>query len=96
MSKCSQVVGRGCIVLALVAPGAHGQAYPVKPIRLISAYPPGGPNDLSARAVGQGLSELLGQPVVVENRAGAAGNIGSQYVATSAPDGHAARLPRRT
>jgi tripartite-type tricarboxylate transporter receptor subunit TctC len=75
-------------VLALVAPGAHGQAYPVKPIRLISAYPPGGPNDLSARAVGQGLSELLGQPVVVENRAGAAGNIGSQYVATSAPDGY--------
>ena len=77
MSNCRGLCG-SCVVLALVAPGAQGQAYPVKPIRLISAYPPGGPNELSARAVGQGLSELLGQPVVVENRPGAAGNIGSQ------------------
>lgn len=64
------------------------QPYPVKPIRVIVAYPPGGPNDTSARMVGQGLSELLGQPVLVENRPGAAGNIGSQMVANASPDGY--------
>jgi len=67
---------------------ASAQTYPAKPIRVIVAYPPGGPNDISARTVGQQLAELLGQPVIVENRPGAAGNIGSQYVATSAPDGY--------
>lgn len=68
--------------------GASAQTYPAKPIRVIVAYPPGGPNDISARTVGQQLAELLGQPVIVENRPGAAGNIGSQYVAASAPDGY--------
>ena len=67
---------------------AHAQTWPAKPIKIVVAYPPGGPNDLSARTVGQRLSEALGQSVIVENRAGAAGNIGSQYVATSPPDGY--------
>jgi tripartite-type tricarboxylate transporter receptor subunit TctC len=74
--------------LLLVAPLAFAQTYPSKPIRIIVAYPAGGPNDISARAVGQKLSEMLGQPVVVENRPGAAGNIGSQLVAQSPPDGY--------
>lgn len=75
--------------LAIGAGGtAHAQTWPAKPIKIVVAYPPGGPNDLSARTVGQRLSEALGQPVIVENRAGAAGNIGSQYVATSPPDGY--------
>ncbi len=74
--------------LIAASPLAGAQAYPAKPIRLIVAYPPGGPNDISARTVGQGLAALLGQPVIVENRPGAAGNIGSHHVATSAPDGY--------
>ena len=77
-----------CAALLGVAAPAFAQTYPVKPIRVIVAYPPGGPNDTSARLVGQGVSELLGQPVLVENRPGAAGNIGSQFVASSAPDGY--------
>src|SRR6186713_3412812 len=82
----------GCmlgVALAIGAGGtAHAQAWPAKPIKIVVAYPPGGPNDLSARTVGQRLAEALGQPVIIENRAGAAGNIGSQYVATSPPDGY--------
>ncbi len=78
------------VALAIGAGGtAYAQTWPAKPIKIVVAYPPGGPNDLSARTVGQRLSEALGQPVIVENRAGAAGNIGSQYVATSPPDGYA-------
>ena len=75
-------------VVFSIATVAHAQSYPVKPIKIVVAYPPGGPNDLSARTVGQKLSETLGQAVIVENRPGAAGNIGSQYVAVSAPDGY--------
>ena len=85
-------MNHGLFVFAIAAlaaaNAAHAQSYPAKPIKIVVAYPPGGPNDLSARAVGQRLSEALGQPVIVENRAGAAGNIGSQYVATSPPDGY--------
>ncbi|MDB5808798.1 MAG: hypothetical protein JWN94_920 [Betaproteobacteria bacterium] len=75
--------------LAIGAGGmAHAQTWPAKPIKIVVAYPPGGPNDLSARTIGQRLAEAFGQPVIVENRAGAAGNIGSQYVANSSPDGY--------
>jgi tripartite-type tricarboxylate transporter receptor subunit TctC len=74
--------------LATVGLPAHAQSFPNKPVRLIVPYPPGGSSDIIARAISQLLSESLGQPVVVENRAGANGNIGADLVAKSAPDGH--------
>ena len=67
---------------------AQEQAYPVKPIRLLVGYAPGGATDIVARSIAIKLQETLGQPVVVENRAGASSNIASEFVARSAPDGH--------
>ncbi|MBO9354827.1 tripartite tricarboxylate transporter substrate binding protein [Bordetella petrii] len=66
---------------------AHAQ-YPDKPVRLIVPFPPGGNIDATARIISGGLAERLGQPVVVENRAGAAGIVGSEYVARAEPDGY--------
>lgn len=74
---------------ACVAPVANAQdAYPSKPIRLVVTYPPGGSNDMVARMVGQKLSESLGQPILVDNRPGASGNIGIDYVAKAPKDGY--------
>src|SRR5690242_5477081 len=70
-----------------VAP-AVAQSYPTRPIRMFVSYPPGGASDLIARVFGQPLSERLGQPVVVENRPGAAGNIAGDAVAHAEPDGY--------
>ena len=66
----------------------HAADFPTKPIRFIVPYTPGGTTDLVARTVGQKVGELLGQPVVVENRGGAGGNIGMDAVAKAAPDGY--------
>jgi len=74
----------GCLPLALAAQGA----YPNKPIRMIVPYPPGGPTDVLGRIVAQKLSESLGQQVVIENRPGASGMIGSEIVAKAPPDGY--------
>ena len=65
-----------------------GQAYPAKPIRLILPFPPGSPNDMVGRALGQKLSELIGENVVPENRPGAGGNVGIGAAAASPPDGY--------
>ena len=67
---------------------AQDQTYPVKPIRLLVGYAPGGATDIVARSIAIKLQETLGQPVVVENRAGASSNIASEFVAKSAPDGY--------
>src|SRR5262245_38699955 len=67
---------------------AQSTAYPVKPIRLIVPLAPGGPSDILARTMGQKLGENLRQPVVVENRTGAGGTIGTDAAAKSAPDGY--------
>src|SRR5437660_7664528 len=76
-------------LLVVAAPVALGQAaYPTKPVRLVVPYPPGGTTDLLARAAAQKLSEAWGQQVIVANRPGAAGNIGAELVARSAPDGY--------
>jgi tripartite-type tricarboxylate transporter receptor subunit TctC len=75
-------------LLALVAGAAAAQPYPSKPVRFVVPYPAGGATDILGRTVGQKLSERWGQPVVVENRAGAGGNLGSDLVAKAAPDGY--------
>jgi len=67
---------------------AAAQAWPVKPVRFVSPYPPGGANDVLARILAQKLGETMGQPFLVENRAGAAGNLGAELVARAAPDGY--------
>lgn len=76
-------------LLMLVVPSTTtAQNYPEKPIRLIVGYPPGGGNDIAARLIGPKLSEGLGQPVIIENRPGAATNIAQELVAKSEPDGY--------
>src|SRR5512134_532242 len=67
---------------------ALAQAWPSKPIRLVVPYPPGGSTDLLARTTGQKVGEALGQQIIVDNRAGAGGMLGSEIVARAAPDGY--------
>jgi len=75
--------------VAVLSPAfAAAQEFPTKSIRLIVPFPPGGPNDLIARTVGQRMSEILKQPVVIENRGGQGGVLGTDVVAKAAPDGY--------
>src|SRR5438874_4275258 len=76
----------GLVLLPLAA--AHGQEYPSRTIRIIVPNPPGGASDISARLIGQKLSEVFRQPVVVENQAGASGALGMNMLKRAAPDGY--------
>lgn len=76
------------LLLWLAVAPANAQDWPSKPVHVIVPYPAGGGHDFTARVVAQRLAEVLKQPFVVENRTGASGTIGTQYVAKSAPDGH--------
>ncbi|MCC6212116.1 MAG: tripartite tricarboxylate transporter substrate binding protein [Burkholderiales bacterium] len=75
-------------VLAALSSALFAQAFPSHPVRIIVAFPPGGSTDITARLVAPKLSEMWKQPVVVENKPGAGANIGTDFVAKSAPDGH--------
>src|SRR5438132_3857472 len=75
-------------VLAALATAAFAQPYPSKPVHLLVAFPPGGPVDIIARLIAPKMSEILGQPFVVENKVGASGNVATAEVAKSTPDGY--------
>jgi tripartite-type tricarboxylate transporter receptor subunit TctC len=75
-----------CLVLS--SPAIAADEYPSKPIRLIVPFPPGGPNDIIARVVGQRMSDIFKQPVIIDNRGGQAGVLGTDAVAKAAPDGY--------
>ncbi len=83
------------LTLALAAGGALAQAWPNRPIRIVVPYPPGGSSDIIARAISQPLSEALKQTVVVENKPGANGNTGADFVAKADRRLHAAAVRRR-
>ncbi|MGO4764957.1 Bug family tripartite tricarboxylate transporter substrate binding protein [Cupriavidus sp. 2KB_3] len=88
MRPALAVLCLGCMAAAPLAQAQSADHYPSKPINYVVPFAAGGTTDLLGRLIGQRLSQVLGQSVVVENRAGAGGNIGSDYVAKAAPDGY--------
>lgn len=82
--RCATV----CLTSLLVGGSSIAQTYPVKPVRLVVPFPAGGATDILARTIGQKAADKLGQSIVIDNRPGAGGTIGSDHVAKSAPDGY--------
>jgi tripartite-type tricarboxylate transporter receptor subunit TctC len=78
----------GALVSLLAAPATYAADYPARAVTLVVAFTPGGPSDVLARIVGKQLEKVLGQPFVIENRPGGAGNIAAEYVARAKPDGY--------
>ena len=77
-----------CLAVCLLPAQALSQAFPAKPIRIVVPFSAGGPTDITARLIGPRMTELLGQPIVIDNRAGATGIIGAELVAKSPADGY--------
>ncbi|MCC7082966.1 MAG: tripartite tricarboxylate transporter substrate binding protein [Burkholderiales bacterium] len=90
IAKLVFAAAAGALVLAGSAAAQSG--YPAKPIRIVVPFPPGGPSDVLARIIGKGLGDALAQHTIIENRPGAGGNIGSDNVAKSPPDGYSLLL----
>ncbi len=86
--KRSTFLAAAACTLALGAPAAFAQAFPSKPIRMLVPFPAGAATDMAARVIGQQLSTVLGQPVVVDNKPGAGGSIAAMEVVRAAPDGY--------
>jgi tripartite-type tricarboxylate transporter receptor subunit TctC len=78
----------GAVALATLSRRARARSYPTRPVRLIVAFPAGGPNDVCARLMGEWLSERFGQPFVIENRPGAGSNVGTELVVRAPAEGH--------
>ena len=90
-----RLLALGLLLVGQAAPSTAQGTYPNRPIKWIVSFPPGGSTDVVARAMLPSLEKRLGQPVVIENRGGAGGNIGVDAVAKSAPDGYSHRICRR-
>src|SRR2546423_3417061 len=88
MIKLRTCIAAFIACVAVTAGIAHAEDYPHKPIKIVVAYSPGTGIDILARTIGQKMTGLLGQPVVIENKPGASGNIGIDAVAKAAPDGY--------
>jgi len=88
MNKLSKLLGIALLGTTFIAGHASAQTYPNRTVRIVVAYPPGGPTDLIARLIAQRLSESMGQQFIIDNRSGSNGIIGSEHVARSLPDGY--------
>jgi len=86
--RFARAIATGLTLPAIAPPGFAQPVWPARPVRLIIAFAPGGPTDIVARVIAAKLAELLGQPVVVENRPGAGGNLAAEMAAKAAPDGY--------
>ncbi len=88
LRRLSAVTAVSLLASTALAPSAQAQSYPTKPIHIVVPFPPGGSTDLLARRIGEKLQTALGQPVVVDNKGGAGGTIGSDFVAKAPADGY--------
>jgi tripartite-type tricarboxylate transporter receptor subunit TctC len=88
MRAVSTVIRAVALSLALAATAALAQDYPTRPIHMIVPYPPGGGTDIVARVITEPLGQALGQPIIIDNRGGAAGNVGTEAAARATPDGY--------